>query len=60
MPLVDHRFLECSLDQGPGLRDPDGWTKWVLCEAMSGTVREDIGWTHDKVGSGRPSLWGRA
>lgn len=54
VPFLDHRIVEFAFAEGASLRIRQGWTKWVLREAMAGIVPEEIIWRRDKVGFATP------
>ena len=55
-PFVDYRLVEFSFNQAANLRIHQGWTKWVLRQAMAEMVPADIVWRKDKVGFETPQL----
>lgn len=60
-PYLDYRLVEFSFGEAAGWRIYDGWTKWVLREAMAGTVPNEIVWRRDKVGFETPeAAWLKA
>jgi asparagine synthase (glutamine-hydrolysing) len=54
VPFLDYRLVEYSLREAFRWCIHDGWTKWVLREAMRDTVPEEIVWRRDKVGFETP------
>jgi asparagine synthase (glutamine-hydrolysing) len=54
VPFLDYRLVEYSLKQAFRLCIHEGWTKWVLREAMRGQVPDPILWRRDKVGFETP------
>lgn len=54
VPFVDYRLIEYSFQQASAWRIHEGWTKWVLREAMRGDVPDEIVWRRDKVGFETP------
>jgi asparagine synthase (glutamine-hydrolysing) len=54
VPFVDYRIMELAFTRGTRLRIRDGWTKWMLRQAMVGTVPDEIVWRRDKVGFDTP------
>ena len=54
VPFLDYRLVEFSLTRAHACCIRDGWTKWVLREAMSGLVPHEIAWRRDKVGFETP------
>lgn len=54
VPFVDYRIIEFALTRGLPWCIHQGWTKWILRQAMRGTVPDDILWRRDKVGFETP------
>ena len=54
VPFVDYRVMEFAFAYGSRFRIRDGWTKWLLRQAMVGTVPDEIVWRRDKVGFDTP------
>ncbi len=54
VPFVDYRLIEYSLTKGLPWCIHQGWTKWVLREAMRDMVPQEILWRRDKVGFETP------
>lgn len=54
VPFLDHHFVQFAFTEGAPLRIRDGWTKWVLREAMVGIIPDEIIWRRDKVGFATP------
>jgi asparagine synthase (glutamine-hydrolysing) len=54
VPFLDYRLVEYSLGEAYPWCIRGGWTKWVLREAMRGTVPDEIVWRRDKVGFETP------
>jgi len=60
VPFLDFRLVQFSFDSASAWRIHDGWTKWVLRQAMAGIVPEEIIWRTDKVGFATPEAeWTR-
>ncbi len=54
-PFLDYRLVEKTLASPPELKVNKGYTKWILREAMRGTLPEKIRLRQDKVGFDNPS-----
>ena len=55
MPFTDYRLVEFSFSPAmKALKIREGWCKWALRKAGTGTVPDDIIWRRDKVGFGTP------
>lgn len=54
VPFVDYRVIEYAFGPGSPWRIHQGWTKWLLRQAMSGQVPKEILWRKDKVGFETP------
>jgi asparagine synthase (glutamine-hydrolysing) len=54
VPFLDYRLVELSFNEAADWRIHQGWTKWVLRQAMSGIVPDEIIWRRDKVGFETP------
>ena len=54
VPFLDHRLVERTLSLGDDLIINDGMTKYILREAMKGTLPEKIRTRRDKIGFGTP------
>ncbi len=58
LPFLDYRLVERSIALTPSLKMRDGWTKWVLRQAMSDVLPHDIAWRRNKIGFEAPTeLW---
>ena len=54
VPFLDHRLVECVFSLPATCRVRDGWTKWILRQAMEGIVPEGIRWRRGKLGFATP------
>ena len=54
VPFLDHRLVEYVFSLPPHLLIHDGWTKWVLRQAMDGILPEQICWRRTKLGFATP------
>jgi asparagine synthase (glutamine-hydrolysing) len=54
VPFVDFRVMEFAFKRGAHMQIRNGWTKWVLRQAMAGIVPDEIVWRRDKVGFDTP------
>jgi asparagine synthase (glutamine-hydrolysing) len=54
VPFLDYRLVELSLREAFRWCIHEGWSKWVLREAMRGIVPDRIIWRRDKVGFETP------
>lgn len=54
VPFLDYRLVEYSLREAFSLCVHEGWSKWVLREAMRGMVPDEVLWRRDKVGFETP------
>lgn len=58
LPFLDYRLVEKSIALAPSLKMRDGWTKWVLRQAMSDVLPRHIAWRRNKIGFDAPTeLW---
>jgi len=58
LPFLDYRLLERSIALPADRKLRDGWTKWILRQAMSDLLPHDIAWRRNKIGFGAPDdLW---
>jgi asparagine synthase (glutamine-hydrolysing) len=58
VPFVDYRLVEFALTDGLRWCVHQGWTKWILRQAMRDLVPSSIVWRRDKVGFETPeSEW---
>jgi asparagine synthase (glutamine-hydrolysing) len=56
VPFLDYRLVGLAFNQVAPWRIHDGWSKWVLRQAMAGQVPGDVLWRRDKVGFATPEL----
>lgn len=54
VPFLDYRLVQFSFDQAADWRIHQGWTKWVLRQAMEPLVPAEVIWRKDKVGFETP------
>jgi asparagine synthase (glutamine-hydrolysing) len=54
VPFLDHRLVECVFSLPATCRVRDGWTKWILRQAMEGILPEGIRWRRGKLGFATP------
>lgn len=58
LPFLDYRALETALSIPTEYKIRDGWTKWVLREAMKDELPESITWRRNKFGFEAPeAIW---
>jgi asparagine synthase (glutamine-hydrolysing) len=58
LPFLDYRLVEYAVGLALSLKMRDGWTKWVLRQALSDTLPPGIGWRRRKIGFAAPTdLW---
>ena len=58
VPFVDHRIVEYLFSLPASLKMRDGWTKWILRQAMQGILPEEVRLRKDKLGMPTPeSTW---
>jgi len=54
VPFLDYRLVEFAFSLPSAYKIHDGWTKWILREAMKCVLPEDIRWRQDKLGFPTP------
>jgi len=60
VPFLDYRLVEFSMKKAAHLRIQQGWTKWILRQAMADILPPEIAWRKDKVGFETPEIaWTR-
>ncbi|MDD5647528.1 MAG: asparagine synthase (glutamine-hydrolyzing) [Dehalococcoidia bacterium] len=60
VPFLDYRLVEFVFSLPSSYKIHNGWTKWILREAMEGILPENIRWRRDKLGFPTPeSAWMR-
>jgi asparagine synthase (glutamine-hydrolysing) len=58
LPFLDYRLVEQAIALAPQLKIRGGWTKWVLREAMSDILPQNIAWRRNKIGFEAPAdIW---
>ncbi|MGH9404456.1 MAG: asparagine synthase (glutamine-hydrolyzing) [Terriglobia bacterium] len=61
LPFLDHRLVQFLISCPDSLKLRDGWTKWILRDAMQGVVPERVRLRRRKLGFDTPeSQWLRA
>lgn len=53
-PFLDYRLVEYSFSLPASLKIRNGWTKWILRQAMQGVLPEEIRLRKDKLGFPTP------
>ncbi len=53
-PFMDYRLIEYVFSLPSNLKIKDGWTKWILRQAMKGILPEDVRLRRDKIGFDAP------
>jgi asparagine synthase (glutamine-hydrolysing) len=53
-PFLDYRLVELALRLPASALIHDGWTKWMLRQAMEGALPDAVRWRRDKIGFGTP------
>lgn len=57
-PFLDHRLVELLFSIPADMKLRGGWTKWILRQAMSGLIPEEVAWRKDKMGFVTPEeIW---
>ncbi len=54
MPFLDYRLVEFVFRRGFPFRIHDGWTKWLLRQAVCHVLPPAVTWRRDKVGYETP------
>jgi asparagine synthase (glutamine-hydrolysing) len=58
LPFLDYRLVEFSFSLPDTLIIQNGWSKWILRQAMAGILPEKIRWRQDKMGFVTPQdIW---
>ncbi len=58
VPYLDHTLAEHALTLPPSLKIKDGWSKWILRQAFSADLPNELIWRKDKMGFNVPQeLW---
>jgi len=50
LPFLNHRLVEFIFSLPSNFKIRDGWTKWILRQAMDKKLPDEIVWRKDKVG----------
>jgi asparagine synthase (glutamine-hydrolysing) len=54
LPFLDYKLVEFAVNCAPSLKLRDGWSKWILRNAMTGTLPEKIRLRKTKLGFDTP------
>jgi asparagine synthase (glutamine-hydrolysing) len=58
LPFLDYRLVEQAILLPHRLKMRDGWTKWILREAMRDVLPASIAWRRDKIAFAAPTqMW---
>ena len=58
LPFLDYRAVETALSLPIEFKLRNGWTKWILREAMKSVLPESIAWRKNKMGFEAPEkIW---
>ncbi|MBN1995837.1 MAG: asparagine synthase (glutamine-hydrolyzing) [Anaerolineae bacterium] len=58
VPFLDYRLVEFVFSLPPDYRLYNGWSKWILRQAMMKILPEQVRWRRDKIGFATPQrLW---
>ncbi|GMO16430.1 MULTISPECIES: asparagine synthase (glutamine-hydrolyzing) [Bradyrhizobium] len=58
LPFLDYRLVEFCLSLPPQAKINNGWTKWLLRNAMKGRMDDQIVWRKNKFGFEAPdAIW---
>ncbi len=58
VPFLDHRLVEFVFSLPSNYHIRDGWSKWILRQAMRNTLPQKVCWRRDKKGFPTPEgLW---
>lgn len=61
LPFLDYRLVEFNLSLPQSMKIHDGWTKWILRQAMNRRMADDVVWRKNKFGFEAPDkLWQQA
>lgn len=55
LPFLDYRLFEHVLGQADRMLVRDGWSKWILREALSGVLPDEVRMRKDKMGFETPT-----
>ncbi|MBX7207105.1 MAG: asparagine synthase (glutamine-hydrolyzing) [Verrucomicrobiaceae bacterium] len=56
VPFTDHQLVEWAFSHANEFKIHQGWTKWVLREAMHGRAPSSVLWRRDKTGFETPDI----
>lgn len=60
LPFLDYKLAEFAINCPPSLKMRDGWSKWVLRQALAGTLPEKVRLRKTKLGFDTPqAAWMR-
>ena len=54
VPMLDYQLAEFAVNCPPSLKLRDGWTKWILREALRGILPEAVRQRRSKLGFATP------
>jgi len=54
VPMLDYQLAEFAVNCPPNLKLRDGWTKWILRQALRGTLPEAVRLRRSKLGFATP------
>lgn len=54
LPFLDYRIVEYAFSLPTTQKISDGWTKWMLRQAVVGIVPDEVRWRKDKLGFPTP------
>jgi len=54
LPFLDYKLAEFAVNCAPSLKLRDGWSKWILREALEGTLPEKVRLRKTKLGFDTP------
>jgi asparagine synthase (glutamine-hydrolysing) len=58
LPFLDYRVVEYAIRLPVELKIRQGWTKWLLRQAMADVLPRDIAWRRNKIGFAAPTeIW---
>ena len=58
LPFVDYKVVEAAVSSSIDVKIRDGWTKWILREAVQDCLPASIVWRKNKMGFEAPTkLW---
>jgi asparagine synthase (glutamine-hydrolysing) len=60
LPFLDYKLVEFTVNCSPSLKLRDGWSKWILREALEGTLPDTVRLRKTKLGFDTPqATWMR-